>query len=207
MSASSSSSLRPAWHKGTSGGRGFQPPPTVSERGDKARSGSLGSQERSSSNKFAVLDDDEGPLPVLPGNGDKSNSTGNSRSEAFRSSFNRSSSTGTRPSGRSLADLAARVPEPAGPPVRRSSAFDPNRPGGSGRSRSVSEGSNGVDNFKPDPKVIRYTREKLLSIRPVPKDKEYPDTLKEHNGSPVLTDDPQDPGTKALCCYYQNLRV
>lgn len=202
MSTSSSSSLRPAWHKGASGGRGFQPPPTVSERGDKARSGSWGSQERSSSNKFAVLDDEDGPTPDLPGNGDRPSA--NSRSEAFRSSFGRSSSTGTRPPGRSLADLAARVPEPPGPAAKRHTSLDP-RTASTGRFRSTSEGGNGIDSYKPDPKAIRYTREKLLSIRPVPRDETLPELLKDQEGAPVLASAPQDPGKSRWLVYSRGI--
>lgn len=186
--STSSSSLRPGWSKGNSGGRGFQPPPTVADRGEKARSGSWGSQERGSANKFAALDDDDdGFIPVAVGKTDDKPS-GTSRSEAFRSSFGRQSSTGSKPSGRSLADLAARVPEP--PPVaavaRRTGARFPGY-------RSTSEGGNGVD-VKPDTKVIRYTREKLLSMRVVPKDNEIPDLLHEMIGSAVISDTAQDPG-------------
>jgi len=189
MSASSSS-LRPAWHKGSSGGRGFQPPPTVSERGDKARSGSWGSQERSNSNKFAALDDDD---DVVPPNG-KMDDKPNSRSEAFRSSFGRSQSTGNKPPGRSLADLAARVPEPAAGPGRRS--FETRAAtGGTGRFQNYRSNSEGVvgENYKPDPKVIRYTREKLLSMRPVPQDEGLPELLKEVDGLAILSKTPQDP--------------
>lgn len=193
MSASGSSSLRPAWSKGSSGGRGgFQPPPTVSERGDKARSGSWGSQERNSTNKFAVLDeDDDGPLPGAPGLAKPEDKpAGNSRSEAFRSSFGgRSSSTGNKPPGRSLADLAARVPEPPGGVARRAQS-------GGGRFpnvRAPSDTANGTDGYKPDPKVIRFTREKLLSMRPVPKDMGLPDLLQELEGTPIVSTAPQDP--------------
>ena len=205
MSSTNSASLRPAWHKGSSGGRGFQPPPTVSERGDKSRSGSWGSQERgNSSNKFAVLDDEDGPLPGN-GKGDEK-PTGNSRSEAFRSSFGRGSSTGAKPSGRSLADLAARVPD-GGPTSRRHSSYD-TRGAGPGRFsnlRSTSDAGTGapggsIDSYKPDPKVIRYTREKLLSMRAVPTNAqtEMPAELKMLEGAAVISNAPQDPGKVAL---------
>lgn len=190
--------MRPGWHKGSSGGRGFQPPPTVSERGDKSRSGSWGSQERnSSSNKFAVLDDDDAGI-LTGGKDDKL--SGNSRSEAFKSSFGRSSSTGNKPTGRSLADLAARVPESAAA-GRRHSGFE-GRPAGTGRfsqprtssdaGTAVAGGS--VDPYKPDPRVIRYTREKLLSMRPVPKgDTELPPDHMMVEGGPVMSESAQDP--------------
>lgn len=178
--------MRPGWSKGTSGGRGFQPPPTVTDRGEKGRSGSWGSQERGSSNKFAALDDDDdGFIPVAGIKSDEK-PAGTSRSEAFRSSFGRQSSTGSKPSGRSLADLAARVPEPPGTAVARRSA------GRFSGYRSTGEG-NGVD-AKVDTKVIRYTREKLLSMRVVPKDNQIPDLLNDMIGSPIISDTPHDPG-------------
>jgi hypothetical protein len=207
MSASGSSSLRPAWSKGTSGGRGFQPPPTVSEqqRGDKARSGSMGSwgsQERNSANKFAVLDDDDGPAPGAPGGDGMSEDkpAGNSRSEAFRSSFGRASSTGNKPSGRSLADLAARVPEPPPGVGRRTGSFGAGAAtgagaGAGGRFPRSSDHGNGTDGgYKPDPKVIRFTREKLLSMRQVPKDTGLPELLQELEGLAIVSTAPQDPG-------------
>ena len=191
--STSSSSLRPGWSKGNSGGRGFQPPPTVADRGEKGRSGSWGSQERGSANKFAALDDDDdGFIPVAGGKADDKPS-GTSRSEAFRSSFGRQSSAGSKPSGRSLADLAARVPEPQVAPVARRTAA---RFTGY---RSTGEGGNGADlNTKPDTKVIRYTRERLLSMRVVPKDNEIPELLNEMIGSSVISDTSQDPGRHFL---------
>jgi len=163
----------------------------VADRGDKGRSGSWGSQERGSSNKFAALDDDDEGFITVTGVKSEDKASGTSRSEAFRSSFGRQSSTGNKPPGRSLADLAARVPDPQGPAVPRRSAT---RFTGF---RSTSEGGNGSD-IKTDAKVIRYTREKLLSMRVVPKDNFLPDLLSEMIGSVVLSDMPQDPGRK---CY------
>ena len=102
------SSLRPSWFKGTGsgGGKGFQPPPTAADRGDKGRSSSFGSagDGRRDSNKFAALLDDD---DVVVGNGVETSSnkpppSSNSRSEAFRSSFNRSASTGNKPAATSL---------------------------------------------------------------------------------------------------------
>ena len=204
--APGSSSLRPAWYKGAggAGGRGFQPPPTVtSEREEKGRSSSWGSQERKDSNKFSALQDDEDGPPIQ-GNGGKDSETPsvNSRSEAFRSSFNRSSSTGSgKPPGRSLADLAARVPEPAAPEGRRSSG------GYQGRSTAAparfvglrpDEGSppgSSESTYKSDSKVIRYTREKLLSMRAPPiAGEEPPESLKHMEGTVILSKTPQDPG-------------
>jgi hypothetical protein len=164
----------------------------VADRGDKGRSSSWGSQERGSSNKFAALDDDDdGFIPVV-GAKSEEKPAGNSRSEAFRSSFVRQSSTGSKPSGRSLADLAARVPEPPGAVVpRRSGARFPGfRPTGDG---------NGAD-YKVDPKVIRYTREKLLSMRVVSKDNHIPDLLYDLIGSPVISETAQDPCKNLVAC-------
>jgi hypothetical protein len=207
--APGSSSLRPAWYKGAGGGagRGFQPPPTVtSERGDKVRSSSWGSQERRDSNKFSALQDEEDG-PPLQGNGGKDSEkpSGNSRSEAFRSSFNRSSSTGSgKPPGRSLADLAARVPEPPAPEVRRTSGGSGGYQGrGSGPARFTGvrpgEGSpsaaSSETTYKSDAKVIQYTREKLLSMRAPPQaGEEPPESLKHMEGTVILSKTPQDPG-------------
>jgi hypothetical protein len=259
MSANSSS-LRPAWYKGSGGqgGRGFQPPPTVtSERGDKDRSSSFGSQERRDANKFAVLDDDDddvipasssttstGSATSANNNGSKQPDGGaggaNSRSEAFRSSFNNRSAatgtgTGTKPaaSGRSLSDLASRVPAdlPAGgaPPgtvpgaagaapaaavtgSRRSAAPEggsrssgaPAVSGGGGRFSGLpgratdnAGSSNSSVDRAAEAKVIRFTREKLLSMRSAPPaDEEGPPPLLIHmDGAVILSKTPQDPGT------------
>lgn len=82
--------------------------------------------------------------------------------------FNRSSSHGQ---GRSLADLAASVP-------RRNTVVASSTHGG--------EGSGGE-------KVIRYTREKLLSLRPRPGE-ELPECLRGMEGSVVISSVAQDPG-------------
>jgi hypothetical protein len=208
MSSSGSSSLRPAWHKGAGGGggRGFQPPPTVSsDRGDKARSSSWGSQERRDANKFSALEDDD---DVSSGNGKSDErSSGNSRSEAFRTSFGRGSSSATKPSGRSLADLAARVPEGAPTGRRQTTNYEARGSGSTGRftgSRSGDQGGSGsggsVDAYKPDPKVIRYTREKLLSMRSPSHlgDQGLPSSLSHLEGSNIISKTSQDPGELKL---------
>eukprot|EP00339_Tiarina_fusa_P000209 CAMPEP_0117003288 /NCGR_PEP_ID=MMETSP0472-20121206/4654_1 /TAXON_ID=693140 ORGANISM="Tiarina fusus, Strain LIS" /NCGR_SAMPLE_ID=MMETSP0472 /ASSEMBLY_ACC=CAM_ASM_000603 /LENGTH=1077 /DNA_ID=CAMNT_0004703879 /DNA_START=46 /DNA_END=3279 /DNA_ORIENTATION=- len=198
MSANSSS-LRPGWYKGAGGGggRGFQPPPTVtSERGDKSRSSSWGSQERKDSNKFSALQDDDDA--VNPGNGKGDDKpSGNSRSEAFRSSFSRSASTGEkRGGGRSLADLAARVPESATTGRRLSAGYDSaGRSSGRFTGLRPGESSAAGDNFKPDPKVVRYTREKLLSMRPSPRgpDPGPPEDMMHLEGAVIISQTCQDP--------------
>jgi len=166
---SSPSSLRPAWHRGSSGGgRGFQPPPTVAS----SRPKSVG-EKKKNFNKFSALDDDEDVATMEK----KAEETarrlagGNSRSEGLRSA---------RPSnkGRSLADLAARAPD---------------------RERSGSYGSAGDrhangHHHHVEENVIRYTREKLLSMRPSPAS-EPPNELVERLGadSCVMNEVAQDP--------------
>ncbi|KAL3918038.1 MAG: hypothetical protein SGILL_004434 [Bacillariaceae sp.] len=204
-SPGANSSLRPSWFKGSGsgGGKGFQPPPTATDRGDKARSASVGSAGEShrDSNKFAALLDDD---DVMVGNGVETSSnkpppSSNSRSEAFRSSFNRSASTGAKAAGRSLADLAAKAPE-SSTAGRRHSSFGEGGRAGTGRFPGNRPGEGGqpggsIDSYKPDPKVVRYTREKLLSLRPAPRgdDPGPPDVLKPLEGSVILSLTAQDP--------------
>eukprot|EP00536_Pseudo-nitzschia_multiseries_P017109 jgi/Psemu1/321126/estExt_fgenesh1_pm.C_13830001 len=217
--SNSNSSLRPGWFKGSGagGGKGFQPPPTASDRGDKGRSNSNGSGDneawsKKDSNIFAALLDEDGVgSGVGDGNGvvhaSESSSKpppviSSSRSEAFRSSFNRSSSSsGSR---RSLADLAARVPELSSSSShgsRRNAGHHSGGPGGSGRFSHIHlhEGAGGpsgsVESYKPDPKVIRYTREKLLSLRFAPRgeDPGPPEDLKPLEGSVIISATAQDP--------------
>lgn len=62
---------------------------------------------------------------------------------------------------------------------------------------STSLGGSGGDPFGGDgaAKVIRYTREKLLSLRPVPKESDgLPGGLRHLEGSVVVSKAPQDPG-------------
>lgn len=218
--SNNNSSLRPGWFKGSGagGGKGFQPPPTASDRGEKGRSNSHGSGDneggsRRDSNIFAALLDDEDGAGSGVGDGNgvvhasESSSKpppviSSSRSEAFRSSFNRPSSSGSR---RSLADLAARVPESSsssGHSDRRRSSHHSGGPGGgTGRfshthsNEGSSSHSGSIDSYKPDPKVIRYTREKLLSLRFAPRgeDPGPPQSLKPLEGSVILSAVTQDP--------------
>jgi hypothetical protein len=53
-----------------------------------------------------------------------------------------------------------------------------------------------IDSYKPDPKVIRFTREKLLSMRPPPKgsDEGPPPQLKHLDGAVIISKTSQDPG-------------
>mmetsp|Transcript_24154 Transcript_24154/g.59130 ORF Transcript_24154/g.59130 Transcript_24154/m.59130 type:complete len:680 (+) Transcript_24154:106-2145(+) len=202
MNTPGGSSLRPAWSKGAGGGggRGFQPPPTVSaDRSDQPRSSSWGSQERRDSNKFSALQDEDDEKAGSTQREERN--SGGSRGEAFRTSFSRSSS-GPKPSGRSLADLAAQVPENSPAGRRHISNYESRSSGGSGRFSGLRSGDHAnpgaavsMDSYKPDPKVIRYTREKLLSMRPPSQfgDQSLPVNLRHLEGSAVLSKAPQDP--------------
>lgn len=139
-------------------------------------------EQRSSSdrkNPFSALDDDE-----QPPSSSNSNEGGRFSSLSSRGGFHRSASSGqSKP--RSLADLAA-----AAPP-RRS---------------TMSTTSHGVGSEAGE-KVIRYTREKLLSLRPRPKDGEgLPDCLKELEGSVVVSLLAQDPGKFIVVSWRRDLR-
>lgn len=179
--------LGPAWQyrgDGNQGGRGFQPPPAVpAERrnrsGSQVSDHSNDSQQGRQQNKFSVLgdDDDNNWAPVS-----------NSRSEGLRSAETRRSSSTGKPSGRSLADLAARAPAREAPGYPRKHASGDEGVGG----RFAGLKSDGGEG-----KVIRYTREKLLSMRPQPKSAP-PEVLRHLEGTPILSKTPQDPGKLVL---------
>ncbi len=180
--ANGSGSLRPTWSRSSgTGGRGFQPPPPVpTER--RTRSGSQGSSgsndppKSTATNKFAALDDDEDDLPL-------------GRSPPFRSvpSFGQPKSPSNL-KGRSLADLASTVPDTASIGRAHSTGYR----SAATRSDSISESSN----------VIRFTREKLLALRPRPDPNLIgpPLNLKHLEDNPILSQQPLDPG-KSLDCY------
>lgn len=170
--------LGPTWYRGSGGQpRGFQPPPAVPvDR--RSRSGSYASSDSESKpsnvNKFSALDDDE-DLPK-------------EESQQGRSPF-RSSSFGPRspqaPKGRTLADLAKQVPEAS---IGRSHST-------AGRFSSLRSDSN-VSDSGSSGKVIRFTREKLLALRPKPavNDEGPPENLRHLEGIPILSDTALDPG-------------
>lgn len=84
--------------------------------------------------------------------------------------------------GRSLADLAARVPE-ASHPARTQST-------GTGRFPSRSDSG-----LPPDTKVIRFTREKLLALRPTPATPDdVPESLLPLSNLPIVSSQALDPG-------------
>lgn len=135
--------------------------------------------------------------------------------------YNRSASSGPRPGGRSLADLAAGLSSTGGDRDRdhrgdrnesrpgsmhRSSSTGYHHPRGGERGGTSSDiqrsrsGSGGGVSLEEDVdvgvKVIRYTREKLLSLRPRPRgaDEGLPDVLKHLEGNVIISSEPQDPG-------------
>lgn len=248
-----SSSLRPAWK----GGRGFQPPPTVTSdhrETTRGRSASIGgdppsnSNSKRDSNKFSALQDDDDFMVVggkknrernndnnTSNNNNPSSTTSNgeqkqnTRSEAFRSSFQQGRAA-AKP-GRSLADLAARVPAEAlnrsastgTYPTSTGSGAPPPPPGGrrfSELSGGIGRGGGGTGDPAQDAlegggggrpprnepsayklavdsaKVIRYTREKLLSMRPRPDlSAGFPPPHLAHvDAVALLSETPQDPG-------------
>lgn len=214
-----SGNLRPAWK----GGRGFQPPPTVSGE-TRARSSSISGDSNRGGNKFSALQDDD-DFQVVSGKKGRSNHHNNnhdgdpktnSRGEAFRSSFG----PGGRSSkpGRSLADLAARVPEGMSRAQSTGAYGGSGAPGGGppggrrysehlGGGRSASSGDPAVDAIRNEPseykkaveaaKVIRYTREKLMAIRPRPvMGQPFPPPHLAHidaNAAVLFSEEPQDP--------------
>jgi len=197
--------LGPAWLRGSNqGGRGFQPPPAATSGERRGRSGSTGSGGEPTtaspkpSNKFSVLDDEDEavipqqPLPSAMQSQQSQQQQQNSRSEGLRSS----SSHRPKPTGRSLADLAARAP-PAG---AGGGAGGP----GSSRRGSADGGGTGVDiagggrfahlkdAIESEKKIIRFTRERLLSMRPQP-NSIIPESLQYLEGTSILSKEPQDP--------------
>ena len=166
-------SLRPTWSRSAaSGGRGFQPPPPVPpER--RTRSGSQGSSGSNDqpkvTNKFAALDDDDDD--VVP-----------TRTPPFRTASFGHPKSPSGPKGRSLADLASNVPESA---IGR--AHSVGYRGAITRSDSFSE---------PTIKVLRFTREKLLALRPRPDPNMVgpPDSLTHLDDNPILSQEALDPG-------------
>lgn len=218
MSNSGSSSLRPAWK----GGRGFQPPPTVTSDGptSRGRSSSIASRD---SNKFSALGDDDDDFISVSGkksrdrdrhsnNNNHNNNDApkvNSRGEAFRSSYGGGGGGGRNSKGgRSLADLVSKVPE--GIPRSASTGYPTEERAAPRGGRRYSTGDPTTDDARPQrsnepsaykqavdaAKVICYTREKLLALRPRPAmDLGSPPPHLKHVEAPALFSElPQDPG-------------
>jgi hypothetical protein len=182
--SSANSSLRPAWHRGNQSGRGFQPPPTVAS--ERTRSQSIGSEPQdsvpnSSFNKFAALDDDEELAADASNFKNEEGPRENSRSEALRTGpSGRTPSIGSssKVSGRSLADLAARAPDKP-----RSSSRGPETSTAPIADEPV---------IAAKAKVVRFTRERLLSMRPSPLSAPPPH-MKGIEGTVILSLEPQEP--------------
>lgn len=185
-------------------------------------SGNSSSNNKSTFNKYAALDDDDeqhhhhqqqqqqqqptqaagttNTTSAAPSHTTKDGVTvANSRSEALRTAVasNRSTSaaatTTSKTPGRSLADLAAA----RGPELRERSASY-----GSASSVKAGMGIGSNDNSSGAPttsivvceeKVIRYTRERLLSMRPHPGPAPPPDIVTALEGTVILSDQPLDP--------------
>ena len=207
---SSQPRLGPAWRSTHQGGRGFQPPPAAD-----AESRETAPRRDSNRNSFSVLGaDDETSTVKAAGEGsggafsraksmpfssrsDSLRTTGGGTSRPSSSALN----TKTAGSGRSLADLAARQGMTRSHSThatvvsgrRPSSGFEE---AGSvlGPNSRASSMRNAV--AMDEKKVIRYTREKLLSMRPRPgADSSRPENLvKILDGTPLLSDVPIDPG-------------
>lgn len=135
-----------------------------------------------------------------------------SRSEALRSGGGGGGGGGGRPkSGRSLADLASRLGTNEAAP-RKDSRRSPDRPaagppgGGGGGGGGLGDGggrfrdagrnlsSAAASDYVEDKSVVRYTREKLLSLRPARPSNELPGLLEHMNGASVVTLEALDPG-------------
>jgi GYF domain len=206
MSSSSSNSLRPAWNRGNS--KGFHPPPQVEQQQQQTQqqrnqSSTKGEEKQRDYNKFSALNDDDDNVALhtsapsdskaaaaaasSAASGVTSSETTNSRSEGLRPRASSFVSNKTGGGGRSLADLAARAPE------RTSSRFS------NVRSAEPSGGAGPVDQ-KPvqstpvmDDTVIRFTRERLLSLRPPPREIAREALKVELEGSMILSETAQDP--------------
>jgi hypothetical protein len=167
--ANGSGSLRPTWSRSSgSGGRGFQPPPPVPpERRTRSGSqGSSGSNDPPKATNKFAALDDDEDEVPL------------ARSPPFRSASFGHPKSPSGPKGRSLADLASNVPEPTTI---------------GGRAHSAGYRS---DSFSESTKVVRFTREKLLALRPRPDPNLVgpPQNLQHLEDNPILSQEPLDPG-------------
>lgn len=191
--------LGPAWR---GKGSGFQPPPAVPDAKQRPnssdsssgrnRSGSNASGEPVRRNPFSALEEDNSGAAAngAPPEGGRFSSL--SSRGGGGGGFHRSSSS-VQGKPRSLADLAASAP----PPRRNTLAAH-----SEGRFPDRGERGGGDRGGVEGEKVIRYTREKLLSLRPRPSDGEgLPDCLKGMEGSVIVSSKPLDPG-EICSCYW-----
>jgi hypothetical protein len=183
-------------HKGA-----FQPPaPQIEGKDAPQQKQSVHRDPRS--NSFSLLsggDDDDDDSPSMSNGGGPKRCDGllSGPSSSKQPLFQRSTSSGLRSTGgRSLAELAASAPPSTGRTasvgvgaslVRRSDSRD----GGGSLGRSFAE--------DPDNPTTRYTREKLLAMRPTPC-RRLPELLSPLEGGVVVSTSDQDPGERRLEC-------
>jgi GYF domain len=205
--------LRPAWNRGNS--KGFQPPPQVEQQSSSSRNKNASSSndqehsrhtnpsnnasQRDNYNKFSALDIDDDDVVIATTTSGASTLTNTASNAADASKSTTATSTNAtetsaasvatnsrsealRNAGRSLADLAARAP-PAAERGRFSNL----------RTSSVGSSTEAVELKPPEEKVIRYTRERLLSMRPTPLPAPREDLKFEMEGSSILSEVAQDP--------------
>mmetsp|Transcript_1756 Transcript_1756/g.2322 ORF Transcript_1756/g.2322 Transcript_1756/m.2322 type:complete len:1071 (+) Transcript_1756:209-3421(+) len=197
--------LGPTWRSGAQG-RGFQPPPAVPAASDKP-STTNDDDKRQNRNSFSLLDDDEGTYKKKREEPQRSMGDSGrfiSRSEGLRSTGTGSGGFSSRVrksagSGRSLSELASRLPSTT--PTTSSSSGRPHVGTHSHRGgfEEPSTGNNSrMSGLRSEPteeeKTVRFTRERLLSMRPRPdSDIKPPSSLHPLNGSPLLSEEPLDP--------------
>lgn len=214
--------LGPAWRSASQGGRGFQPPSAAPDTDETKNSNRnsfslLDMDDDNNPRSQGLASKSSGNA-----NGASSGSSGisprkafTSRSEGLRSAGVGSGGFGTRSmssskgsgtssgssgvtGGRSLADLASRFPSSGGGLNGRRSSHHSSHGGfddTEGRPGAMSMGrSSSLRDFVDDKKVIRFTREKLLSMRPrAEPGATHPAALNCIEGLPLLSKEPLDP--------------
>jgi GYF domain len=164
--------------------------------------------QRDNYNKFSALDIDDDDVVIATttsgtttathtnattntADTSKVTATTSATTETTSSIATNSRSEGLRSTGRSLADLAARVPV-----ERTGSRFSKLRTSSIGSGEGVAtvvETKTIQPSAVAEEKVIRYTRERLLSLRPQPLPAPRELLKKELEGSLILSDVAQDP--------------
>lgn len=215
-SSNSGGTLRPAWNRGNS--KGFQPPPQV-EQQQSSRSNIKGhrndtasddkqnvnqqTSQRDNYNKFSALDiDDDDVVLATTTSGASSSLHNNTANDGIIKTTATSKSIETKTNsrseglrsgtGRSLADLAAREPVVE----RTSSRFSNLRASGSSNEGAPMDNKSAIStpySSAVEEKVIRYTRERILSLRPTPLSTATALLKQELEGSAILSDTAQDP--------------
>lgn len=217
--------LGPSWRSTNQGGRGFQPPSAASTTTQEVSSGTTSESNRNSFSILDTDDEARSFSTIAKTNeataavsvavaaaavASTSSPRRNfsSRSEGLRSAGigggafgNRSSSSSSKGTaaaaasggGRSLADLASRLPSSSGTTGGRTGSV--NRRSGSGDDTHGLGRVSSTKEYVEDKNVVRYTREKLLSMRPrTDPSAARPEGLKVLDGTPLLSAEPLDPG-------------